>query len=80
MKFRIYFEFIMSLRIFLDLNFRCATRSDGSVDHEWERTIAHAMARCRAWLMRSVIYDGFIRGQVQDPLEWFSSDTPVLPC
>jgi hypothetical protein len=80
MKFRIYFEFIMSLRILLDLNFCCATRSDGSVDHEWERTSAHAVAWCRAWLTRPVIYDRSIRGHVQDPLEWFSSDTPALPC
>jgi hypothetical protein len=30
--------------------------------------------------MRSVIYDGLVQGRVQDPLEWFPSDTPILPC
>jgi hypothetical protein len=45
-----------------------------------KRIGAHAVTRCQAQLMRPVIYGGSVWGQVRDPLEWFPSDTPSLPC
>jgi hypothetical protein len=45
-----------------------------------KQTGAHAVARCQTWLMQLVIYGGLVRRQEQDPLKWFLSDTPVLPC
>jgi hypothetical protein len=44
-----------------------------------KRADAHIAVRWQAWLMRPVIYDGSVQGRTRDPLEWFTSDTPVLP-
>ena len=45
-----------------------------------KRTDAHVVARCQAWLIRPVIYDGSVQGQTWDPLKWFHFDAPILPC
>jgi hypothetical protein len=53
---------------------------EGSVGHEWE---ANRRPRCGSMLgmvNATSHYGGSVCGQVQDPLEWFSSDTPNLPC
>jgi hypothetical protein len=55
-------------------------RPKGSIGYEWEAEWSHAVARCQSWLMPPVIYGRLVQGRVWDPLEWFTSDTPILPC
>jgi hypothetical protein len=48
-----------------------ALRPEGFVGHEWEADQCLRCGLTPAQLMRVVIYDGSVSGQVRDPLEWF---------
>jgi hypothetical protein len=41
-----------------------------------KQTDAHDMAMCKVWLMRTIIYDGSVRGRVRDPL--LSGERPLV--